>query len=153
MARLDEKGKRFEFLVARIDEAIIAGYYVEAMAITYSLMEERTYSLLNKLQINYKNRDKLHQCLVYLEQHIVNRTVTVAPSMISQDDLIDWLKAEIIDSKLVEDIQIWRGNRNDITHDLAKQTIDYSSIESYANQGSVYFRKYTSIIMKLKKLL
>ena len=51
MARLDPKGRRFEFLVKRIDEALASGFYVEAMALTYSLMEERTYKLLERLNI------------------------------------------------------------------------------------------------------
>lgn len=153
MPRFDEKGKRFEFLIGRMDEAINAGFYVEAMSLTYSLMEERTYSLLDKLQIPYKSRDKLHQCLVYLETHILNRTVTVSPSKKSMDELIDWLKVELVDSGLIKDIQIWRDKRNGITHDLAKQNIAYSSIASYAIEGNTYFRKYTSIIMRLKKLL
>lgn len=153
MARVDEKGKRFEFLVGRIDEAIVAGYYVEAMALTYTLMEERTYSLLDKLNINYKNKDKLYQCLCYLEKHINERTIMVNTARMNSGGLIDWLKEELIDSKLIENINLWRIKRNDITHDLAKQAIDYCSIEKYAIQGNTYFRQYTSIIMKLKKIL
>lgn len=133
MPRLDEKGKRFEFLIGRIDEALVSGFYVEAMALTYSLLEERTYSLLDKLQIRYKSRDKLHQCLVYLESQILNRTVAVALSQISLDELIDWLKVELIDSGLINDIQVWRDKRNGITHDLAKQNIDYPSIAEFCN--------------------
>lgn len=49
MARVDQKGQRFEFLVGRIDEALDAKYYIEAMALTYSLFEERTYKLLDRL--------------------------------------------------------------------------------------------------------
>ena len=153
MARIDEKGKRFEFLVGRIDEAISSGFYIEAMALTYALMEERTYSLLDKLKINYKNSDKLYQCLKYLDKHIIERTITVTPSKMSLDELMDMLKTELIDSKLIDDVQLWREQRNNITHDLAKENITYSSIEIYACQGNVYFRKYTSIIMKIKKLL
>ena len=63
MARLDPKGRRFEFLVKRIDEALDSGFYVEAMALTYSLMEERTYKLLERLNIPRRNGDKLFQCL------------------------------------------------------------------------------------------
>lgn len=153
MARLDEKGKRFEFLVERIDEANRTGFYVEAMALTYALMEERTYTLLKRLGIPYKSGDKLYQCLVYLKKCIQKRTLSIAPKKISLDELHDWLKAELIDTKLVDNIQSWRNRRNDITHDLAKQTIAYNSIGPDAIQGSQYFRKYTAIIMRLKKLV
>ena len=54
MGRHDPKGLRFEFLIKRIDEALAAGYYVEALALTYSLFEERTYKLLERLDIQRK---------------------------------------------------------------------------------------------------
>lgn len=153
MSRIDEKGKRFEFLVARLDEAKENNYYIEAMAITYALMEERTYSLLDKLGIPYKNKDKLFQCLTYLKNSIIDRTLTIVPAKVSLEELINYLQVELIDSNLIDDIQIWRDTRNDVIHDLAKKTIDYSALKVPCDNGSDYFRKYTSCIMKVKKML
>lgn len=153
MGRHDPKGLRFEFLIKRIDEALAAGYYVEALALTYSLFEERTYKLLERLDIQRKNKDKLHQCLVYFEDHVANGTINVTPSRCTQTDLIDWLKTEFLDSNLITDIQNWRDERNTVTHDLAKQDIDYSALHAVAQKGRDYFRTYTSLIMKLKKMI
>ena len=153
MSRIDEKGKRFEFLIGRVDEARDNGYFIEAMAITYALMEERTYALLDRLGIQYRNRDKLFQCLEYLRNSIIGKTITIIPIEKSTDDLIDWLKIELLNSGLIDNIQIWRDKRNDVIHDLAKTTINYSDLEETCNNGSSYFRKYTAFIMKLKKML
>ena len=153
MSRVDEKGKRFEILIARLDESRKNGYYIEAMAITYALMEERTYSLLDKLGISYRNKDKLFQCLTYLKNNIVDRTLTITPTKVTIDDLTDYLKIELVDSHLIDDIQTWRDTRNNVIHDLAKTTIDYSDLQEPCNNGSEFFRKYTSCIMKIKKML
>lgn len=153
MARSDEKGKRFEFLVGRIDEAIDDKYYVEAMALTYSLFEERTYKLLERLNISRKNSDKIYQCLIYFKDHVINKTISVTPCKCSLDELTTWLQKEFLDSGLIDNIQIWRNKRNDVIHDLAKQNIEYKSLEITAKEGRDYFRIYTALIMKLKKLI
>jgi len=153
MARLDQKGKRFEFLVERIDKAIDDNYYIEAMALTYSLFEERTYKLLERLNIPRKNNDKIYQCLTYFKDHVMYKTISVTPCKCSLDELTTWLQKEYLDSGLIENIQTWRKKRNDVTHDLAKQNIDYEDLEITAKEGRDYFRKYTALIMKLKKMI
>lgn len=151
MSRLSDKGKRFEELIHRIDRALTEGFYVEAMAITYALMEERTYSILDKLNISYKNKDKLYQCLTYLETHIKTSNLTCNPTSMNIGDFTTWLDAELIQSKMIFSIQEWRKRRNDVIHDLAKQTIEYEDLKSPAMDGRNLFRKYTAIIMKIKK--
>lgn len=153
MARVDQKGQRFEFLVGRIDEALDAKYYIEAMALTYSLFEERTYKLLDRLNIPRRNSDKIYQCLHYFENNVKNKTISVMPRTGSEDELIEWLQTEFLDSALIDNIQAWRDKRNNITHDLAKQDIDYASLAAVAHEGRNYFRRYTALIMKLKKML
>lgn len=149
--RHDEKGKRFEFLISRMDEALTQGYYIEAMAITYALFEERTYRVLDRLSISYGNKDKLHSCLVKYEKAIQDRTITVPVKNMTLDDFIDWLDDELIKSNLITDIQSWRDKRNQVIHDLAKMTIDYNSLKSTSEEGIKLFRKYTALIMKIKK--
>lgn len=153
MGRVDTKGKRFEFLIKRIDDALSAGFYVEAMALTYSLMEERTNTLLDRLQIHRSNADKLYQCLMYFKNHIANNTIIVTSNTCTQAELTQWLKTEFIDSNLVDNIQDWRTERNAVTHDLAKQDIEYSTLKATAQKGRDYFRKYTALIMRLKKMV
>lgn len=153
MARLDQKGKRFEFLVRKIDKALDDNYYIEAMALTYSLFEERTYKLLERLNIPRKNSDKIFQCLTYFKDHVMNKTISVTSCKCSSDELTTWLQKEFLDSGLIDNIQAWREKRNDVTHDLAKQDIDYENLKITAKEGRDYFRTYTALIMKLKKMV
>ena len=152
MGRINEKGKRYEFLVERIDVALHAGFYAEAMSLTYALFEDRTYRLLDHLGIPYKNSDKLFNCLTYLKKHVVdNHTVPATPSGCTSAELVAWLQAEFFSSNLVSNIDIWRKERNDVIHDLAKRDIDYAALSSVAQEGRDYFRRYTALIMQLKK--
>ena len=152
MSRLDQKGKRYEFLVERIDEALHAGYYVEAMSLTYSLFEDRTYRLLTHLGIPYKNKDKLYNCLQHLEKHVIqNNTIPATPSGCTSAELVSWIQTEFFASNLVSNIDKWRDERNDVIHDLAKRDIDYAALSSVAQEGRDYFRRYTALIMQLKK--
>ena len=151
--RKDEKGKRFEFLIHRIDEALDAGYYVEAMAITYALFEERTYRLLDRLGVAYRHKDKLFDCLEKLKKAINDKTVAACPDSMTKDGFIDFLDTKLISSNLVQDILDWRAARNDVIHDLAKTNIDYDSLQSTSENGRKLFATYTAIIMRLKKML
>ena len=152
MSRKDKKGKRFEFLVSRTDEALEEGYYMEAIALTYALMEERTYRLLNRLGIRYGSRDKIAQCISYLRDSIVQKNISVVVGKMGTDALCDWLNQEFLSSGLLDDIDAWRKRRNDAIHDLAKGSIQYADMETIAEDGRKYFREYTAVIMRLKKL-
>lgn len=149
--RKDEKGKRFEFLISRIDQSLEEGFYVEGMAITYALFEERTYRLLDRLNVSYRNRDKLYDCLVKLQTAISNKTISVTTPRMRSDEFNDMLKDVLISSNLIRDIQAWRETRNDVIHDLAKTNIDYNGLKTTCENGRELFGKYTAIIMKIKK--
>ncbi|WP_024859169.1 hypothetical protein [Ruminococcus albus] len=153
MARKDEKGQRFEFLVGRIDDAIKNEYYVEAMAITYALMEERSYTLLDRLNIHYTGKDKLYHCIDKLKNAINDKKITVTPKKGTTDTLIDFLATEFISTNLLDNIQNWRDRRNDVIHDLAKQTIDYDTLKQPSEDGRKNFALYSAVIMKVKKML
>ena len=149
--RKDEKGQRFEFLISRIDEALEKGFYVEAMAITYALFEERTYRLLDRLDVQYRPRDKLYDCLDKLDKAVKDKTIIVITKRMTIDEFRDMLDSTLITSNLIADIQDWRSKRNDVIHDLAKTTIDYNSLKSTSEDGRDLFAKYSAIIMKIKK--
>lgn len=151
--RRNEKGRRFEFLIQQIDKSLEEKFYVEGMAITYALFEERTYRLLDRLEVNYRGRDKLYNCLNKLKTAIERKTINVTTKKDSLEDFIVFLEEKLIDSNLVDDILIWRGERNRVVHDLAKTNIDYSSLESVCENGKNLFRRYTAIIMEIKKRL
>lgn len=163
MARTTIQGKRFESLIGKIDDALKDGYYMEAISLSYALMEERTYRLLDRLGINYMvvyNRRthrmdaaKLAGCLQLLRDNINNQSITVSSRRITTTNLTNDLHSMLIASNLITNIDKWRRKRNDAIHDLAKGTISYSQLKNTAINGRNYLRVYLSNIMKIKRKL
>jgi len=148
VSRNSEKGKRYEFLVKQMDASIASGFYIEAMGIAYAMMEERTYRLLDHLGLSYNPRnDKLYECLKKVSDYIQAQVNTNS----NLDEVSGLLDCCFIKNNLCQDIQEWRKKRNDMTHDLAKQTIDYESLHPIAIEGCELFKKYSALIMTVKK--
>ena len=147
--RHTEKGKRFEFLVRQIDKGLNEGFYVEAFSITYALFEERTYRLLELLQIPFATNDKFYVCLSKLESAVSSGAIEVTSKRLTQSVFINY--HQFLNNNLVADIQTWRKKRNDVIHDLAKETIDYESLSTYAREGRELFGIYTAAIMRIKE--
>ena len=162
MARTTIQGKRFEFLIGKIDASLKDGYYMEAISLSYALMEERTYRLLDRLGINYMVYNsrthrteavKLAGCLKRLRNAINNHSITVSSHRITAANLTTYLHSMLIASNLISNIDKWRRERNDAIHDLAKGTISYPQLKSTAINGRIYLRVYLSCIMKIKSKL
>lgn len=162
MARTTIQGKRFEFLIGKIDDALKDGYYMEAISLSYALMEERTYRFLDRLGINYMfynsrthrmEATKLADCLKLLRDNINNHSITASSQRITATNLTNDLYSMLIASKLITNIDKWRKKRNDAIHDLAKGTISYPQLKNTAINGRKYLRVYLSSIMKIKRKL
>ena len=153
MGRNDEKGERFEELVARVDKAIDDGYYVEAMTITSSLIEERTEQLLKRFGLTFGQYDSLHKRIGILKDGIINGTITVSSLRLSSAAFISLIDNDLINSNLIDDIDTWRNDRNKAVHGLAWGKKKYEDLKEDSLEGKRLFRSYSSAIMRIKKLL
>ena len=153
MGRNDEKGERFEELVARVDESIDEGYYVEAMTITSSLIEERTETLLKRFGLTFGPFDSLHKRIGILKNGINNGTITVSSPRLSSAAFISLIDNELINSNLIDDIDTWRDDRNKAVHGLARGEKKYEDLKVDSLEGKRLFRDYSSAVMRIKKLL
>lgn len=165
MPRLTEKGKRFEKLINKADEAYKNGYYVETISLVYSLFEERTYAFLDMLDVKYNKKQKLAGCLGELKKAIQKKTIGVTPKKISKDGLCNYISDDLLKDKsksatkdddknsIHGQIDKWRKDRNDVIHDLAKGLVDYAATKEIAESGYKLFKKYTALIMRVKKLI
>lgn len=137
MTRKNKKGKRFEALISRADDALELQFYLEASWIIYSLIEERLKSVaIDKLSLPM-NRENFHSCVEALEKE--RKT----------NSLIE----DNFEATLLPNLDDWRLKRNNIMHDLAKEDIDYEKIKELAISGRSLFAQLATSIMKLKKQL
>lgn len=137
MTRKNKKGKRFEILLSRADDALELQFYLEASWIIYSLIEERLKSVaIGKMSLSM-DRQNFHSCIEALEKEWKT-------NILIKDNF---------DKSLLLSLDEWRLKRNNIMHDLAKEDIDYEKIKELAINGRSLFAQLATSIMKLKKQL
>ena len=137
MKRGTPKGKRIEKLIDRADLAIELTFFLEANWIIYSIIENRVKSLaLEKLAL-IPIRENYHGCIEIMLKELDSNEI------IKNDVTIE----------LLDELDNWRLERNDIMHDLAKEKLDFERIETATTIGRVLLSKITAVNMKIKKKL
>lgn len=147
------KEKVLESLVLRIEEAIMEGFYIEAVSITYSILENKTYDLLNMLGIPYKGADRTYQCLTYFSMHMEKRDIIICEDANKNCVLMDWLEEIFLTSGLVDGIHAWRNERNVITHDLVRKGMKIPELERLALEGKKLVMEYIEKIEALEEYI
>jgi hypothetical protein len=130
--RQNEKGKRFEELIERADNALEKGFFIECITLYYAFIEERMISLLERLGYTLNRRKKLHYCINQLKE-------------LGLDGFFS--------TSLLDDLDIWRNERNDMIHDYAKESVEYDSLQQTAENGKKLGRELAAAIMRHKKSL
>ncbi|MGG0487157.1 hypothetical protein ABEY65_27795 [Priestia aryabhattai] len=149
--RHTSKGQRFESIIARADAALENNYCIEASTLYYALLEERLISIFEKFNIRLNKQQKMFYCIDEIKKFIQNgKSVTLSNGM--QIDVGPLLGKEF-DIQLLDDMDNWRNRRNSVIHDFAKQSIPYSDVEDWAEEGKNLVRKFNSGTMRLKRNL
>lgn len=112
----------------RLSNALKSGFNLEAMFIEYAIMEDRTESILrhaDRWEAYLKSRGKggptLNSKIVYIQKQIQANRKDLLHKYFS-DDLLD-------------QILIWKDDRNRLIHALLKQQLEHNEISSLAAQG------------------
>lgn len=137
MSRFTVKGKRFENLIFRADNALAHNYCIEASTIYYAIMEERFISVFGKLGVTLNKKQKIAYCIEQLIE--LRKTNQIVANTFSLD--------------LLKNIDQWRSQRNGIIHDFAKQEISYEQISEWAKIGQKLMKQLNASVMRFKKQL
>ena len=135
------RNKRYSSAIKRLNEAMDASYYVEAIAIEESLICDRMESLANQLsdgKFSFGTLGRLTGFLLGEKQRSA-----IVP------ELADTL----------QQINQWAEKRNHAVHELAKLTPDmketfedsYGKLEDVANNGLQLFRELDNLIRKQRR--
>ncbi len=156
MARHTLKGKRFEVLIKKADNALEQEFCIEASSIYYALIEERLYSLLDLIGVDVnQNKEKVYHCIRRILNIIDNGHYIEDNKKNSVESLIDVNIRRLItkqfDRELFIRLDKWRQKRNRITHDFAKIDMDYIEIVNYAKEGESILRELLSSQQRFKK--
>lgn len=135
--RYTKKGITYEKYFSRVTEAIQHEFYLEATWIIYSLIEDRLKSL---------STEKLHLTLIRnnVESMIIAlRNEVKVNSMLSEE----------LSFELLDDIDIWRKERNNVIHFLTQERINETQLKEISLKGVSFLKSISAVNMRVKKRL
>lgn len=131
-----QKYENYKEQFKRLNKAMNNRFYLEAIFISYAIMEDRTESIL-------RHAGKWEQC--------VKRSRNGAPGIHSKINSIKKLAEQkkslpnkYFSDDLLDNILEWKDERNRMIHALMKQSLTTEFLESLAIQGKEYARTLTN---------
>lgn len=116
-----EKQETYKLQMARLNRAMKAGFYLEAVLIEQAIMEDRLRSILEHAGVfNPKTQEHFKKKLDRVKSLTQNKK---------------GLARRYFDDGLLEEIEAWRLARNDIVHRLMNQKVDFGQLHTYATKG------------------
>lgn len=134
-----EKYSNYKIQMGRLKKAMAYGFYIEAIAIEYAVMEDRLESVLR------------HEGVFNPEKH-----GTLARKLSRVRDLRrrkNSLENKYISEELLDSIGLWKEKRNAIIHALLKQNYSLDSIRDIAEEGRDIIKQLTSKITSIRRKL
>ena len=122
-----QKQKNYQEQFKRLEKAIHNGFYLEAMFISYAILEDRTESILRHAEKwdayikSRKGRDATIDSKIKYIQNIAREKKTL-PNKYFGDDLLD-------------NILQWKEDRNRLIHVLLKQQLEHGEVGELAAKG------------------
>jgi len=112
----------------RLNSALSNGFNLEAMFIEYAIMEDRTESLLRHaekwdayLKKRGKNESTLNSKIVYIQKQVES----------NRKDLLH----RYFSDNLLNQILVWKEDRNRLIHALLKQQLEHNEVTELAAEG------------------
>lgn len=127
------KYENYKAQVRQLNKALANGFNLESIFIEYAILEDRTESILRHGGLwdaylkKQKDRDPT-----------INSKITYIRKRIDSGDKI--LKKYFSDD-LLEQILLWKDERNRLIHSLLKQQIEQNEVRELAEQGNELVKK------------
>lgn len=135
--RYTKKGITYGKYFSRVTEAIQNEFHLEATWIIYSLLEDRLKSLsINKLRLSLI-RNNVESMIIALRDE-----VKINP-MLSQE----------LGDELLDDIDKWRRERNNVIHFLTQERINETELKKISLKGESLLKDISAVNMRVKRRL
>ena len=126
-----EKYGNYKEQMGRLKKAMDTHFLLEALFIEYAIMEDRCESLLQHSgAFNPERHKTINGKLKRIEELARNKKAPIHKYILAE---------------LIEEIKIWKEERNRLIHALVKQELQHNEISSLAQNGNELLKK-----MKLK---
>lgn len=132
------KQEIYKAMKSNLSKAMKAGFYYQAIFIEYAIIEDRCSSALRHAGVKYIEKDgkeiKLSQKLNKLYSN----------SAFSENYIRKRLSFSLID-----EIRIWKKDRDSLIHDLANIPFDYQEVKTIADNGKELVRKLENSVRSI----
>ncbi len=132
-----QKYENYKEQFKRLNRALANGFNLEAMFIEYAILEDRTESVLRHAGLwdaylkNRKGRDPgIDSKIRYIKKAAESNRKSILHRYFS-DDLLD-------------QVLIWKGERNRLIHTLLKQNLTAEEVTTLATQGNALVKAIRS---------
>ena len=124
MEKNNEKYEAYKAMKMNLNKAMKSGFYYQAIFIEYAIIEDRCLSVLKHAGVKYLD-SKGHE--ISLKEKL--RKMKGNPAF-----LTDYVRKRIT-SELIDEIETWKTDRNQLVHALAKIPYNNDSIREVAERG------------------
>ena len=120
----------------RLNKALVNGFDLEAMFITYAIMEDRTESVLRHggYWDSYLKKRKG-------KDPTINSKITYIQGKVNSGDK---LMHKYFSDDLLERILVWKDERNRLIHALLQQQLEHNEVSKIAAEGEVLVKTLRS---------
>lgn len=135
-----EKKEKYAELMIKLNKATNEEYYYEAIFIEYAIIEDRLEALLRYAGLKYKQDNGTNIDI----QKKINKIQNDAKF---QDSYIK----KHITPKILNEIQLWKNERNRLIHNLVNAKYDNEEIKNIALQGECLAKKISNKSTLIKR--
>ena len=134
-----EKYGNYKEQMGRLKKAMDNHFLLEALFIEYAIMEDRCESLLRHSGVfNPEKHDTINKKLNRIAELVRNKKSLIR---------------KYISAELIEEIKVWKEERNRLIHALMKQSLTSEKLEQIAAQGQAIVKTLCSKTTSYKRAL
>ena len=135
-----EKKEKYADLMIKLNKATNEEYYYEAIFIEYAIIEDRLEALLKYAELKYKQDNGTNIDI----QKKINKIQNDAKFKDS------YIKKHIT-PKILNEIQLWKNERNRLIHNLVNAKYDNQEIKNIALKGECLAKKISNKSTLIKR--
>ena len=138
-----QKQENYREQFTRLRRAMKESFYLEAVFIAYSIMEDRTESILRHAGLwdSYLRHRKGREPNIGTKIKYIQNAAREKKSVLYK----------LFQDNLLDSIDEWKEERNRLIHALLKQSIHKSDLQSTASQGETLARTLTNRATTLRR--
>ena len=136
----DEKRQVYAILKAKLKIAMDQQFYLEALLLEYSIIEDRLLSILKHLGLKWTESDGR-------ELQIGRKISKISGQIENRNPL---LKGRL-DSELINQILTWKKTRNDLVHNSCHRLFDNNEVTCCAELGNEIVRQLSNSAKNIKR--